>query len=134
MDQGSDPATPEASEISVYSKSGNLYRLNSAGVVGRVGMVPVVVSKTFADTPYTVPDWNYQVLVNATGGAVTVVLPAAANNTGRDIDVKKTDSSANAVTVDGNGAETIDGSATKVISTQNVNYTFRSDGTNVIIK
>jgi hypothetical protein len=43
--------------------------------------------------------------------------------------IKKIDSSANAVTIDGNGSETIDGSATQVIVTQNVCLTVVSDGT-----
>ncbi len=58
------------------------------------------------------------VLVNATAGAVTVTLPIAAVSTGREIVVKKTDASANAVTIDGNGAETIDGAANTALATQ----------------
>lgn len=92
-----------------------------------------VVAITSADSPYTVPGWNYLVLANATGGAITVNLPTAVGFGGRQIDVRKGDSSANAVTVDGNGGETINGAATKVLNVQYVDYTFRSDGTNVVI-
>jgi hypothetical protein len=56
--------------------------------------------------------------VNATSGAVTVTLPAASSNTGMRVCIKKTDSSANAVTIDGNGSETIDGAATKALTSQ----------------
>lgn len=55
---------------------------------------------------------------DASGGAVTHALPAAAAVTGQRVTVKKTDASANTVTVDPNGAETVDGAATYVLSAQ----------------
>lgn len=68
------------------------------------------------------------VLCDATAGAFTVTLPPAATNTGRVIGVKKTDSSANAVTIDGNAAELIDGAATLVITAQNAHSVLGCDG------
>ncbi len=56
-------------------------------------------------------------LCDLTGGAFTITLPAAASSTGRVLTFKKTDASANAFTLDGNAAETIDGAATVVGST-----------------
>jgi hypothetical protein len=58
------------------------------------------------------------ILANATGGAFTVTLPAAAGANKYKYRIKKVDSSINAVTVAGNGAETIDGSNTQIISSQ----------------
>lgn len=58
------------------------------------------------------------VLVDATAAAVTVTLPIAAKSTHREIMVKKIDASANAVTIDGNGSETIDGAANTALATQ----------------
>jgi|GEM_PF-1169751 len=56
-------------------------------------------------------------LGDATSAAFTITLPAGADVlTGFTIYVKKTDASANAVTIDGAGAETIDGVATLVLS------------------
>ncbi|MBK8696037.1 MAG: hypothetical protein IPN17_28195 [Deltaproteobacteria bacterium] len=69
-------------------------------------------------------------LCDASGGAFTVTLPAAATVSGSSISVKKSDASANAVTVDGNAAETIDGAATLALSTQYEAVTLWSDGTN----
>jgi len=46
--------------------------------------------------------------------------------------IKKTDASANAVTVDGNGAETIDGSTTVSLAAQWDFITVVSNGTNWI--
>lgn len=60
---------------------------------------------------------DHLIVVDATAGAVTLTLPPTATlGPGFAYQVRKTDSSANAVTVDANGAETIDGATTKVIS------------------
>jgi hypothetical protein len=59
-------------------------------------------------------------LCNATGGAIVPTLPAAtAAGNGYTVAFKKTDSSANAVTLTAAGSDTIDGAATFVISNQN---------------
>lgn len=71
---------------------------------------------------------DYLILANATGGAITVTLPEAAENQGRVLVVKKTDASVNAVTLDGNGSETIDGAATKALSAQYAGTMILSDG------
>ena len=89
----------------------------------------VVTAITFGDTPYSVVAADELIVVNATGGAVTVTLPAAASSNGRQIRVKKTDSSANSVTVDGNGAETIDGSANVQLLAQHEVVLLVCDGT-----
>lgn len=74
-------------------------------------------------------DATYQtVAVDASGGAVTITLPAAASCTGRRYDIKKVDSSANAVTIDGNSTETIDGIATKALANQYSSVTVISNG------
>lgn len=74
------------------------------------------------------PD-DYMLLVNASGGAVTLTLPPVGNSPDASFLIKKTDATANTVTVDGSGAETIDGAATKVISSQWEAYQFYSNGT-----
>lgn len=62
---------------------------------------------------------NDDVLTVATaGGAVTVTLPLVAGTRGKLYYVKKTDASANNLTLDGNGSETIDGAATVAWNTQ----------------
>lgn len=60
----------------------------------------------------------FMVRVDATGGPVTITLPVANGNEGRQIAIKKVDASVNAVTVDGHAAETIDGAATFSLPTQ----------------
>lgn len=131
-----------AGDIFVATALNALKRL----AIGTPGQIPTVndagndiayryqvtyVSKAFANSPYTVPEWCYHVDVDASGGAVTVNLPSAVNRAGALIEVRKTDGSANTVTVDANGAQTINGALTRVIYSQYDSYSFRSDGTNV---
>jgi hypothetical protein len=78
-----------------------------------------------ASSTYTVDVDSSQIKTNvsyvradASGGAFTVTLPVAADNLGRKILIKKIDSSANAVTISGTGSDTIEGSATKSLSSQ----------------
>lgn len=58
------------------------------------------------------------ILVDATLAAVTVALPSATVLFGMRILVKRLDGSGNAVTIDPNGAETIDGAATYALTAQ----------------
>lgn len=74
-----------------------------------------VTARTVTATP-TFAANDCLINVNATGGAVTVNLPAL--SAGRVFRFKKLDVSANTVTIDGNGSETIDGAATYVLTTQ----------------
>jgi hypothetical protein len=61
---------------------------------------------------------DYLILVDAAAGAVTVNLPSAVSSRGAALVVKKIDASGNAVTIDANGAETIDGAATQSLAAQ----------------
>jgi hypothetical protein len=69
------------------------------------------------------------VLVDATGGATTITLPAAASNTGRVLTIKKIDVSGNTMTLDPDGSETIDGNTTVSSVTQHESFTIFCDGT-----
>lgn len=67
--------------------------------------------------------------VDATGGAVTITLPASAHIAGKTYTITKTDGTGNAVTIDGNGSETINGATTKVLAAQYDKATIISNGT-----
>jgi hypothetical protein len=74
-------------------------------------------------------DHGKLILVDTTAGPATITLPAAATaGDGFRVAVKKTDATANAVTVDGNAAETIDGAATRVLSVQHDVEAYECDG------
>jgi hypothetical protein len=73
-------------------------------------------------------DADGTILCNATGGAITAALPVAASSANLRVTLKKIDSSANAVTLDGNAAETIDGATTFALSSQWDAVTVHCDG------
>jgi hypothetical protein len=58
------------------------------------------------------------VLVDASGAARSVNLPAAVDSLAKQYYIKKIDAAANAVTIDPDGAELIDGAATAVLTAQ----------------
>jgi hypothetical protein len=81
------------------------------------------------DSPYALAANVVMVLVDASAAAVTITFPAAASHTGRRVSVKRIDNGIYAITVDPNGAETIDDTATAVLEYQYESVTFVSDGT-----
>lgn len=83
------------------------------------------VTKTAAYTALATDD---TILVDATAGAITITLPAVASSAGVTLTVKKIDSSGNAVTLDGNASETIDGATTKALSAQWASLTIHCNG------
>ena len=72
---------------------------------------------------------DYTILCDATSGAITVNLPAVATVSGQIIIIKKINNTANNITIDPSGAETIDTAATLVISTFNQSVMIQSNGT-----
>lgn len=73
------------------------------------------------------------ILCNAASGAQTINLPTAVGYTGKIIDIKKTDSTTNSITIDANASETIDGALTKTIISQYQSIRIISDGSNWFI-
>jgi hypothetical protein len=81
------------------------------------------------DAAYTITDGDDVILCDATSAAFTLTLPKAGLHGGRVFYLKKVDASANAITIDGDGSETIDGAATQSLSVQWESKTLTSDGT-----
>lgn len=96
------------------------------GIIGTAGLLTV----DSISTTTTLTANNQVVLCSASGAAFDVDLPAAASHTGRQYYIKKTDSSANIVTIDPNGAETIDGNTNWQLTNQYQYAAIVSDGTN----
>ena len=93
-----------------------------------------VASDAAKTTTYAVDadDDRRLVRCDATLGAFSVTLGAAATlGNGFQVTIKKTDSSANAVTVDANLSEEIDGALTYVLAAQYDWATLRCDGSNL---
>jgi hypothetical protein len=99
---------------------------SSLQVVGSVSKS--VVAKT---ANYTATVSDHTILCDASSGGFTITLPAANTCSGRIYVIKKTNASSgvNSVTIDGNGAETIDGSATISLSCKS-SAVIQCDGTN----
>ena len=75
-----------------------------------------IVSITNAESPYTLPVDVSVLLIDASGGDVTVDLYASAGNSGKKVTFLRTDTTfANSVTLDPNAAETYDGQTTKLL-------------------
>lgn len=88
----------------------------------------LTLSKTAAYTVAT-EDMGKTLLGDASGGAFTFTLPAAATaGNGFKVSFIKTDSGSNAVTVDGNGSETINGATTYELADQYDRVTIITDG------
>jgi hypothetical protein len=77
---------------------------------------------------YTATRADQFIAVSASGGPVTITLPTAATQKGLLIYVKKTDSSANTVTVARSSSDTIDGDTSAVLNSQYTSVGFVSDG------
>lgn len=77
-------------------------------------------------TSSTVDARTKVVLVNTTGGAVTVTMPPASQTARKEFHVKKIDATANAVTV--SSTDLIDGDTTAIFSAQYESIRLYSDG------
>lgn len=88
----------------------------------------VLASQT--SSPVTATGDETVIPVDATSGAITVNLPAAATiGSGKRYIIKKIDSSTNAVTIDGNSTELIDGAQNTTLNTQYESLEIICDGT-----
>ena len=96
-------------------------------LVDRTDVITAPISKSGT---YTATVSDDLILCDASGGGFTIDLYTAVGYSGKEVEIKKTDSSANTVTVDGNGAQTIDGATTKVIQYQYSSMRIISDGSN----
>lgn len=119
--------TPNALQIAASAgtfTAGSLrvYGVSKAPVSGP--NVNAIATKTGA---YTAQSTDATLLANASGGAFTLTLPVSPYS-GQILIVKKTDASANAVTISGNG-KTIDGSSSVSIATQYQSLTLQYDPT-----
>ena len=94
---------------------------NSSGVV------------TWTNTLYSVTNNNATILVNHPIAPFGVVLPSASTVVGQQYQIKKIDSSANAVTVSTTSSQTIDGNLTYSLATIYKSVTLQSDGSNYYI-
>ena len=114
-----------------------LLHLTLRGVSLSLVNVEIIDSGEFAvrlidsatETTYTAVLADDVVLCDCTTANVVITLPTAASAKGKVFYFKKLDASAKTLTIDGDGAETIDDSATAVLVVQYEAITISSDGT-----
>lgn len=135
------PTTITTTGDVIYSSSGTTASRLPIGSTGDVltvsGGIPSwasplesVVTKT---TTYTATTSDDTILADTSGGTWTLTLYAASGNSGRKLKIIKTTSDTTALTIDGNGSETINGSTTTTINTQYETLTLQCDGSNWFI-
>ncbi len=114
----------DGGKIGIWTTTPNSY-FQVAGAIATT-----VTTKTVS---YTATISDSVLLGDASGGAFTFTLPTAVGIAGREYVFKKIDSSANAVTIDGDGTETIDGATTYDLTSQYQFIRIVSDGANWLI-
>lgn len=122
--RGSD-ATPTTT--GVHGVSGNV--VGTTDVQTLSGKTYILVTNSYTAN-HTATTTEQVLLASASGGAFTITLPTAVGVTGQSYTVKKTDVTANAVTIATTASQTIDGSANYVLYTPTSVLVVVSDGTN----
>ena len=97
--------------VTILSGSANWYVISDSRKLEQAKIATVTANTTLTHL-------HGSVMVDATGGARTITLPEAAKAVGYIYTIEKIDASGNAVTIDGNGAETINGALTQVLAGQ----------------
>lgn len=80
------------------------------------------------DSPYTVLETDQFVIVDASAAAVTVALPASATFPNRSLVVVAKSVAGGNVTINPDGAETVNGASTKVLSAAYASSRITCDG------
>lgn len=130
-DEAGTPANPASGATKIITRSGAAYLRNSSGTETQLltGSAAYLYSAKSSD--YTVTDTDNIRTIGMTTSSTdrTVTLPTAADNTNRILTIKKVDSGTGKVTIDGEGAETIDGATTYILYLQYDAITLQCDGT-----
>jgi len=120
------------SNVVTISSGDNISWTNSTSVVlSWINNSSSVV--TWTNTVYSVTNNNATILVNHPLSPFGVLLPSASTVVGQQYQIKKIDSSANAVTVSTTSSQTIDGNLTYTLATIYKSVTLQSDGSNYYI-
>lgn len=108
-----DDSANEEAELTITSTGGGGSAPTTQVMSYRLFTSGVGAASTLALTT------DYTIGVDPTTTAATVNLPAAATVTGQIFAIKHVNSSANTVTIDASGSETIDGATTLVLTAYN---------------
>lgn len=120
-------STTALSKLPIGSSAQRL--IVSSGLPAWANRYMVIQTKT---TTYTALATDDAVHGSTSGGAWTLTLPDATTCAGHVLYLRKTDTSTNLWTIDGNGSQTVLGQASVAMSGQNDCLTLVSDGTNYV--
>ncbi len=123
--------TSPAALATVTGTLATVLTLDSTKMATFAGAIALpVVTKVNTDSAYTVLATDFTIICNAVSGAIIVNLPDATGS-GRILEIKKTDVSANLVTPTGVGGSVIDGAATITLTAQYEAVTLQDTATDV---
>lgn len=126
--------TGSNSYIGRNSSTGDTEIGTATGILARNDGSPTLVTKYVAKSAaYTITDFDFTVNTDASGAARTITLPTAVGRGGRMFVVRKSDASANAVTVATTSSQTINGAATYSLTAQYQTVQVESDGANWMV-
>ncbi len=123
-------ATPAAIKGTVVTVATKIVFPDATEQITSAGTFTAGVQSISSSAGLSASYQDHYVKVDTSGGAVTATLFTAVGNTGKRVNIKKTTSDANAVTIATTGGQTIDGGSTVTIARQYDAYTLVSDGTN----
>ena len=116
-------------DASSSAAANNSYDLGSTDYVWRKTYTHAFGDVQSTNSTYTIATTDSLVLYTGTATA-TFTLPTAVSYTGNIISVKKTADTFTALTIDGNGSETIDQTTAATLTTLDDSITIISDGSN----
>ncbi|MFA6251924.1 MAG: tail fiber domain-containing protein [Candidatus Paceibacterota bacterium] len=120
----------DASILLIYDSGATRWRV----IGGTGGGGSSATSMQTLSSTGNVSGWGYTVKGDATAGSVVTTLPTASGNSGKFIEVMKTDNSTNFVKISAYSGETIDGQTKDIyLYNQGESAVFRSDGANVFV-
>lgn len=109
------------------------YRIGSTEVISAARVLTNIFKPCSTKTAaYTITDSDNIIDVDTTAGAITITLPTAVGRNGREYRITKIDAAANNVTIATTSSQTINGAATKVLTTQWQSTLLYSNGANWI--
>lgn len=112
-----DDAAIAVGRLAAVGTDGVTKEYQTPGTVVTRALV-AVTSIDDTDSPYTALTTDYVIMCDCTNGEVVVALPAISGATGKHYSIVKTDVTANPVTVNPNGSETINGATTLTVATR----------------
>lgn len=121
-----------ANQLSLISGGVEIIRIDGSGFKANGSVTFSSMTTIFGD--YSAINNMNQILCDATAEDIDIHIVSASGAKGRTGNVKKIDASGNNCCLEPSGAETIDGTANKCISTRWENLTYFSDDSNLLIR